>query len=154
MARLTFPAGIEIRRLVANDVGAVVEIETEAFTTPWKAETFLGLIDRDGVELLVMHDESTGVVGYAVLWCIADQGELANIAIAPVRRGQGLGTILLEYVLEVARGRGVTKLFLEVRASNRGAIDLYHRFGFDDVGERKGYYENPKEDARVMLLTL
>jgi len=148
----TLPPGIEIRPLGPDDVDAVVAIESEAFTTPWQADTFESLIDRDGVELIVMADELDGVIGYAVLWCILDQGELANLAVSPARRGVGLGSHLLRHVVGVARRRRVEKLFLEVRASNAGAIGLYTRFGFSDVGLRRAYYDNPREDARVMLL--
>ena len=57
-------------------------------------------------------------------------------------------------VLEIAAGRGITKVFLEVRASNEAALRLYTRHGFADVGVRRGYYEQPKEDARVMMAAL
>lgn len=147
------PAGIRIRALRREDIEAVVAIESEAFTTPWQASTFEGLLDRDGVELVVMKDRDE-VIGYAVLWCILDQGELANLALTTGRRGAGLGAHLLRHVLDLARDRGIEKLFLEVRASNRHAIDLYHRFGFEDVGIRRDYYDRPVEDARVMLATL
>jgi len=151
---LTLPAGIAIRPLAREDIEQVVAIESEAFTSPWQPATFEGLLDRDGIELLVMTDESGGVIGYAVLWCILDQGELANLALSTDRRGAGLGRHLLRSVMDVARGRGVEKLFLEVRASNRPAIELYRRFGFSDVGIRRGYYERPQEDARVMMAVL
>ncbi|MDE3013504.1 MAG: ribosomal protein S18-alanine N-acetyltransferase [Gemmatimonadota bacterium] len=150
----SLPDGIEIRTLGPDDVDAVVEIETEAFTTPWKADTFKSLMDRDGVELIVMEDTTEGVIGYAVLWCILDQGELANLALSPLRRGTGLGSRLLKHVVDVASSRGVHKLFLEVRSSNSAAIDLYQRFGFADVGLRPAYYDNPREDARGMLLEM
>ena len=132
----------------------MVVIETEAFSSPWQRETFADLIGRDGVELIVMTDEAAGVIGYAVLWCVLDQGELANLALTPGRRGVGLGARLLRHLMGVAAGRGVRKLFLEVRASNVQALDLYDLFGFTEVGVRRGYYDNPKEDARVMLVTL
>lgn len=153
MEGIALPDGIEIRELRREDIDAVVAIETEAFTTPWQAETFEGLMDRDGVELIVMADAGA-VIGYAVLWCILDQGELANLALTTSRRGAGLGAHLLRHVLALAGSRGIEKLFLEVRASNRPAIELYHRFGFEDVGIRRRYYERPVEDARVMLATL
>lgn len=148
------PNGIEIRALTPGDVAAVVEIESQAFTTPWKAETFRSMIDRDGVELIVMVHKAHGVIGYAVLWCILDQGELANLALDSVHRGSGLGEHLLRHVLGASRDRGVRKLFLEVRASNAKAIELYARFGFEDAGLRPGYYDNPREDARVMVLSI
>ena len=154
MRTLKLPPGISVRRLRPEDIQAVVAIETEAFSTPWQAETFEGLLDRDTVELLVMTDETEGVVGYAVVWCVLDQGELANLAIAPSRRGSGLGAALLRQVITVSRERGVTKLFLEVRASNRRAIDLYLGFGFAEVGVRRNYYDDPREDALVMLAVL
>lgn len=148
------PEAMEIRPLRREDIPAIVEIETEAFSTPWRAETFRGLIGRDSVEVLVMTDEAEGVVAYAVLWCIMDQGELANLAVTSRRRGGGLGKRLLRHVMRTARDRGVRKLYLEVRSSNSRAMDLYRAEGFSDVGVRRGYYERPKEDAVIMMATL
>ena len=145
--------GITIRPLEPRDIDAVVAIEREAFTTPWQPETFAGLLDRDAVELTVMVDDET-IVGYSVLWCILDQGELANIAILPSRRGAGLGARLLRHVLDVATGRGVERVFLEVRASNEAAHALYRHFGFAETGRRANYYEHPREDALVMVAQL
>jgi ribosomal-protein-alanine N-acetyltransferase len=89
-----------------------------------------------------------------VLWCILDQGELANVAVTPRLRGRGLGTYLLARVLDVARERGIQTMFLEVRASNEPAHDLYRRFGFSEVGRRKAYYDHPREDALIMAAKL
>jgi len=146
--------GFEIRRLRSEDLDAVVAIEADAFTSPWDRETFAGLLERDSVELLVMDAAEEGIVGYAVLWCILDQGELANIALLPTWRGRGLGSHMLRHVMSVASERGVEKLFLEVRMSNHAALELYRSFGFSEVGVRRGYYQDPKEDASVMVATL
>jgi len=143
--------GIEVRPMREEDVDMVVGIEAEAFSTPWRRDTFLNLIDRPGIELLVLEDRTEGVVGYAVLWCILDQGELANVAVTPRLRGKGLGRRIMSRVMEVARERGVDKLYLEVRASNAAALELYRSLGFVEVGIRKGYYDHPKEDARIMV---
>lgn len=151
---MTLPAGYACRPLEARDVPAVSRIEAGAFTTPWQPETFEGLLDRDTVEMVVMTDEADQIVGYAVLWCIVDQGELANLAIVPERRGMGLGSHLLRHVLRVAALRKVDRFFLEVRASNEAAIGLYERFGFAEIGVRRGYYDHPKEDALVMAVSL
>lgn len=148
------PAGVVVRPLAAEDVDAVVAIETEAFSSPWRRETFMDLVDRPGLELLVMEDREVGVIGYAVVWCIMDQGELANMAVAPPFRGRGLGGFLLGRVIETARERGIENVFLEVRVSNAAALRLYERFGFVDVGIRRDYYDSPREDARVMRATL
>jgi len=146
--------GMRVRRMERGDVGRVVGIETDAFSSPWSEETFTSLLDRPGLELLVLEDEREGVIGYAVLWCILDQGELANVAVTPRLRGRGLGAFLLSSVLDVARKRGIETMFLEVRASNAKALDLYRRFGFSDVGLRKGYYDQPREDALIMAAKL
>lgn len=154
MDELVAPPGIEVRTMRAADIEAVVAIESEAFTTPWQPETFLDLLERPGVELIAMEDAAEGVIGYAVLWCVLDQGELANVAVAPGRRGQGLGRYLIGRVLHLARERGVKKVYLEVRASNAPALELYGAFGFRDVGMRPDYYDHPKEDARIMMVRL
>lgn len=165
-ARARVVDGTTVRRMTAADLPAVVAIETEAFSTPWQLDTFEGLLDRDELELLVLAgggesaDGGEGaagsdeVLGYAVLWCVLDQGELANIAVRPELRGRGLGARLLEQVVAVSRRRRVTKLYLEVRDSNDGALRLYERFGFREVGRRTSYYKEPREDARVMALDL
>lgn len=135
--------------MTAADVDAVAALEALAFSTPWQADTFRTLLERPGAELHVL-DADGELAGYAVLWCILDQGELANIAIREQDRGLGLGGVLLDHVLEVASGRGVRSLFLEVRESNAAAAALYESRGFREIGRRKDYYERPREDARVL----
>lgn len=142
----------EARQMVHADVPRVAALELASFTAPWKADTFEQLLDRSsGCHLLVMDDGDEGVVAYAVLWCILDQGELANLAVAESHRGRGLGRRLLDEVLDRARQQGVKSLYLEVRVSNAAAIELYRSVGFKDVGFRKKYYDRPVEDALVMV---
>ncbi|MEK9509383.1 ribosomal protein S18-alanine N-acetyltransferase [Gaopeijia maritima] len=147
-------AGRRIRRMTADDIARVVTIERASFSTPWPAEIFEGLLTRDGAELLVLDLPEAPVVGYAILWCILDQGELANIAVAEEWRGHALGSFLLQGVLDHAAERGVERLFLEVRESNVVARELYRTRGFVEVGRRADYYRSPREDARVLLKTL
>ena len=145
--------GERIRSMVADDVERVAELEAAAFGSPWEAATFRRLLGRSGAELLVV-EVGAEVVGYAVLWCILDQGELANIAVDPAWQGRGLGSRLLQRVLARARARGVSDLFLEVRESNVVARELYLRRGFVQIGVRRNYYDSPREDARVLRLRL
>jgi ribosomal-protein-alanine N-acetyltransferase len=93
-------------------------------------------------------------LGYAVLYVVADQAELANLAVAPAVRGRGVGRALLESVLAVAQELDVREIFLEVRQSNYVAQRLYRSVGFVPVALRRGYYEAPVEDALVMVLRL
>ena len=145
---------VVIRPMHMDDIDGVVSIELQAFASPWKAETFLGLIGRDGAELWVIEHSRVGVIGYGVLWCLLDQGELANMAVAPEFLGQGLAAGLLDHLLKVASSRGVNSIYLEVRESNERAADLYLGFGFEEIGHRENYYDFPKEDARVMRIEL
>ncbi len=144
---------LEIRSMIAADVAQVAAIEVASFSSPWREDTFHALLARDAVELLTAVEGST-VVGYAVVWCILDQGELSNVAVAPSHRRKGLGRRLLKRVIEVAGARGVRHLFLEVRVSNSVARALYQDFGFEELGRRKGYYDDPPEDAILMQATL
>lgn len=154
MEGVSVPADVRARPMTASDVERVAQLELESFTSPWKADTFEALLDRPAAEMWVLDHHKDGVVGYFVLWCILDQGELANIAITEAHRGTGYGALLLRQALEVARERGVEALYLEVRVSNEAASKLYGRFGFTQVGVRRNYYDHPVEDGVVMVLRL
>ena len=137
---------------------SIYRVLLKAFPRPFRErhgaemeETFLRLLDRPGAELWVL-DADHGIVAYGVLWCILDQGELANIAVAPEAQGRGLGGRLLDHFVDVARRRGVRRLFLEVRESNAVALGLYGSRGFRRIGRRRGYYDDPREDALVLEL--
>ena len=85
-----------------------------------------------------------------------DEGHLLNITIAPAWRRQGLGRLLLKHIVDTAREQQARTLFLEVRPSNRAAIELYEQAGFEAFALRKGYYpaDQGHEDAIVMRLDL
>jgi ribosomal-protein-alanine N-acetyltransferase len=147
-------AGVTVRPMLEADIERVTAIETSSFTTPWKAATFRTLMDRSGAVLRVLETPGIPVGGYAVLWCILDQGELANIAVAPELRNRGLGSFLLDQMTAEARARGVESLYLEVRVSNFRARAMYGSRGFQEIGVRKDYYEKPREDARILVKRL
>lgn len=144
---------LSLRLMTPSDVPEVARIETTAFSTPWSEETFNSLLKRSGVELWVAEwgDE---LAAYAILWKVLDEGELANIAVRSDLRGRGIGSGLLSRMLEVAEDSGVLSLYLEVRESNGLAREMYARRGFHEIGVRKGYYEGPREDARVLKKSL
>ena len=144
---------VSLRRMTQADVPEVAGIETAAFSTPWSEETFRALLDRSGVELWVA-EWSGGLAAYAILWRVLDEGELANIAVRSDLRGRGIGSSLLSRMLEVATDSGIRSLYLEVRESNGLAREMYARRGFQEIGVRKGYYEGPREDARVLKKSL
>jgi len=142
--------GCGIRLLRATDLPRVMEIETASFSTPWRENTFRGLMRRTDTDLFVA-EEAGAVVGYAACWTVIDQSELGNVAVAREARGRGLGGALVDAVVERVRERGAVELFLEVRESNRGAQSVYRERGFEVVSRRRAYYSSPTEDALVFL---
>ena len=133
----------------AADLPQVMLIEFATFTMPWSEATFRGLLRRRDSDLIVA-DIKGEIAGYAVFWAVMDQGELGNVAVDDDHRGKGIGSKLIEAILDRAEERGVREIFLEVRKSNLRAQDLYKDFGFTEVGRRKNYYLEPLEDALVM----
>jgi ribosomal-protein-alanine N-acetyltransferase len=75
---------------------------------------------------------------------------MMNIAVHPEYRRVGIARSLIEYLIDELNRRGCHSLSLEVRASNAPAIGLYEKLGFQQVGLRKNYYRNPKEDALIL----
>ena len=146
-------SSLSLRPMTSSDVAEVARIETTAFSTPWSERTFRSLLHRSGVELWVA-EWGDQLAAYAILWSVLDEGELANIAVRKDLRGHGIGSGLLSRILEVAEDSGVRSLYLEVRESNEVARDMYARRGFEEIGVRKGYYEGPREDARVLKKSL
>lgn len=94
------------------------------------------------------------IIGFAGIMLIADEAELLNIALRQEYRGTGTGRKLLEKMLEKAKENGAGRMLLEVRKSNKAAIDLYEKYQFTRLGERKNYYSNPTEDAIIMECVL
>jgi ribosomal-protein-alanine N-acetyltransferase len=135
------------------DLDVVMGIEQDSFSTPWSRASFLNLLGRGDAQLWVAV-VNQAVVAYSVVWYVASEAELGNLAVSPDWRRHGLGAWLLDWSIENARQRGVERMFLEVRVSNLAAQGLYERRGFVQVGLRRRYYRAPAEDARVMCLDL
>lgn len=147
--------GVRLRAAEARDLPAVMRVERASYSQPWSPAAFRSLLGRTRVRFLVAELEGEGeVVGHGVLWAILDEAELANLAVLPEARGRGVGSALLDRLVDEARAAGARAVFLEVRESNEGARELYSRRGFREVGVRKQYYESPRENARILRLEL
>jgi [ribosomal protein S18]-alanine N-acetyltransferase len=133
----------------------VIEIERRCFTDPWSMNAFRDLEDNPRV-LFAGAREGAGspLSGYVVAWFAADEGEIANLAVAPEARGSGIGAALLDEALAEAGRRGASAVYLEVRDSNDTARRLYGSRGFEEVGRRRGYYRRPVEDAVILRRTI
>ena len=142
-----------VRDMQTGDLTAVAAIEAASFGDAWPLSAFADLLTRSYARLRVAVDAAGAVCGYCVLLRAADEGEIANIATHPARRGQGLGGRLLDDALAEADAGGAAAIFLEVRDSNVAALALYTGRGFVQVGRRRRYYQHPTEDALVMRRT-
>jgi len=138
-----------VRPALPLDLAAVEVIERASFGDPWSLQSFRASLARTFVRISVAEDDHD-IAGYSVLWMAGEECELANLAVDPARRGAGIGTMLLDAVLEEAHAEGALVIFLEVRASNEAAQRMYARRRFHEVGRRKAYYNNPTEDALVL----
>jgi ribosomal-protein-alanine N-acetyltransferase len=142
-----------LRHAALADIEQVAELELTCFTSdPWPRQSFESFIDRAGVTFIVADDpgREAGIVGYAVLIQVADEAELLNLAVAGDARRSGIGSSLLQSLLEAAARDGIRTVYLEVRESNAAARGLYAAHGFAEVGRRRGYYQRPTEDALIL----
>jgi ribosomal-protein-alanine N-acetyltransferase len=144
----------EIGSATVHDLAAVAAIERTAFSDPWSLRSFREALDSPSVYFACARSDGGGVLGYVVAWFVADQGEIANIAVASDQRGRGVGRALLDAALGEAAARGIIAVYLEVRDSNQRARELYASRGFEEVGRRRRYYRRPVEDAIVLRRTL
>ena len=149
MATRTRQTAVTIRKATARDLDDVTAIERAVFADPWSRRSFADLVDERHVVFLVAADENA-VVGYAIVLVSGVESELANLAVARLVQRRGVGARLLAESTERARERGAREMFLEVRASNAAAIQMYSAAGFQAVGRRVRYYARPIEDAIVM----
>jgi [ribosomal protein S18]-alanine N-acetyltransferase len=136
----------------AEDAAEVVEILREAReAAAWSQEALQETVSLAGVAAFV--SERNGVIsGIVVGRQVVDEAEVLNLAVKQGMRRQGEGGALVRRILQRFSERQVSRVFLEVRESNAGAIAFYRGLGFQAVGVRKDYYRDPKESATVMEL--
>lgn len=141
------------RKMELADVEQVYQLEARLFSPPWSRKAFTTEITDNEYTLpiVLLHDDR--LIGYMVLYMVAEEAHLANIAVAPEYQGHGLGKWMLQQAVQQSLTNRCEMMYLEVRVSNSRAIDLYKKAGFVELGIRKRYYED-KEDALLMGLAL
>lgn len=133
-------------------IGALHTIERAVSPSPWTAGQFEESLRHHSAYVLLQSDK---VCGFVIFNSVAGAAELINIAVARSCQGQGLGSRLLDFCLEIVKDKAES-IFLDVRVSNFPAISMYTNKGFVQVGERRDYYRTPhgREDALVMAYEL
>ena len=139
-----------LRPMAQEDLEAIAAIEHAIHRFPWTPGNFSDALDNG--YLCKVAELDGAIAGYAVLMPAVDEVELLDIGIAAEYQGRGLGSDLLQRMMELARSLNLQRMFLEVRPSNVAALALYSKHGFREIGLRRGYYAagNEREDAIVM----
>jgi ribosomal-protein-alanine N-acetyltransferase len=133
----------------------VLRVEQSAYSHPWTRGNFVDSL-KAGYQVMTLMGGDT-LLGYFVAMEGVDEVHLLNITVAPAFQGQGWAVLMLDALTLWSRGRGAHWLWLEVRVSNARALQVYERYGYRRVGERKNYYParpGQREDAVVMSLKL
>ena len=133
----------------AVHVPQVAQLEKICFADPWSEKSIKSELNNIWAYWVVALWEDT-VIGYIGSQSSYDESDVMNVAVHPDFRRRGVAESLIETLIKELKNRGSKALMLEVRASNDPAIALYQKLGFAQVGCRKNYYRNPKEDALIL----
>lgn len=128
---------------------ALEALERICFSVPWTRQQLRCELPDERHEFLVAEQNET-LLGYVGMMHVLDEGYISNVAVAPEARRKGVASALIREMIDRAKTLELAFLSLEVRVSNEPAIALYGGFGFEPVGRRKNYYEQPREDAIIM----
>ncbi|MDH4273607.1 MAG: ribosomal protein S18-alanine N-acetyltransferase [Gammaproteobacteria bacterium] len=138
----------EFRQMTTADLPNVMEIEELCHAFPWTAGIFSDCL-RVGYHCWVIH-RAGEIWGYGVMSTGADEAHVLNVSVHPTVRRQGAGEAMMQVFTLQAQEKGAHSLFLEVRPSNIGAMRMYEKLGYNEIGRRKNYYPAPgngREDA-------
>ena len=134
-----------------SHLDAVAALEGVCFSKPWPRSMLEEELYNPNVSLVVAEGEGGRVLGYGEIGVVLDEGCLEKIAVSADCRRQGVAQAILDVFLRFGREK-LAFLTLEVRVSNQPAIQFYLKNEFEQVGRRKNYYSDPREDAILMTL--
>ncbi|MEE1036003.1 MAG: ribosomal protein S18-alanine N-acetyltransferase [Oscillospiraceae bacterium] len=135
--------------MTALHVSQVAELEKLCFSDPWSEKSVASELENKLAYWLVAVEDDR-VAGYVGSQTVCGETDMMNIAVHPDFRRRGIAESLVNALVEDLQKQESHSLTLEVRASNEAAQKLYEKLGFMQVGLRKNYYRNPKEDAYIL----
>jgi len=138
-----------ITNMREQHVAQVAELEKLCFRDPWSENSIASEL-HNALSLWLVAVDGERVAGYVGSQTVMDETDMMNVAVHPDYRKQGIATALILGLVEELSKRGSRSLTLEVRASNETAISVYSTLDFQEVGRRKNYYRNPREDALIL----
>ena len=144
---------MQIVEMTQDHVAPIAELEKLCFSDPW-SENSIAYELTSRLSYWLVAQEDGIVVGYIGSQSVLGESDMMNVAVHPEHRRKGIAEALIHALSQGLKDRGNVCLTLEVRASNDPAIALYEKLGFSQVGLRKNYYRNPKEDALILRKAL
>jgi ribosomal-protein-alanine N-acetyltransferase len=155
-----YQAAINIEPMTLDDLSAVAELEALSGLSPWGYDGYQKELERGERTVMLVARPVVGyparfrVLGFLCSKVVIDEWHINNMATHPKFRRRGIARSLISEGLKLAKKLGAAQGWLEVRASNLAAQELYQQFGFNPIHRRRGYYSNPVEDAIVMCRDL
>lgn len=140
---------MRIRPMTEQDLEKVLQIENESFISPWNLKQFQYELKENPYAILLVADYEGVICGFIDFWITFDVAQLNQIAVLPSLRKKGIGTVLLQDMLNRVEPL-VNKITLEVRIHNENARKLYEKLGFKEELVKKSYYDNG-DDAIFMI---
>jgi ribosomal-protein-alanine N-acetyltransferase len=140
---------MQLKTLDKSHIDGIMEIENESFAIPWSRASVEKELNNK-LAIYLVATEGDKVIGYGGMWHVVTEGYITNIAVHKDYRRQGVGDAIVKGLIKIADDKEMIGVTLEVRVSNKAAIELYRRNGFVFSGVRKEYYEDNKEDAFIM----
>ena len=138
-----------IETMKSSHVAQIAQLEKICFSDPWSEKSIASELNNElAFWLTAMEGEQ--VAGYIGSQTVMDESDMMNVAVHPDFRRKGIAEALVNALVEALKSKGSRCLTLEVRASNVPAITLYGKLGFSEIGRRKNYYRNPREDALIL----
>lgn len=141
---------VTVEPMTSAHISRILEIERESFRTPWPRDAYVHELNENRLATYFVAKDGEQIVGYCGMWVIFDEAHITTIAVDPQYRGMHVGERLVVGLIDAALARGARWMTLEVRRSNLAAQQLYKKYGFREIGMRKGYYSDNREDAIIM----
>ena len=135
--------------MTAAQVSQVAALEKCCFADPWSENSVASEL-QNPLSLWLVAMDGEKLAGYVGSQTVLGESDMMNVAVDGAYRRQGVGKMLIEALVEHLKARESHCLTLEVRASNTPARSLYASLGFSEIGRRKNYYRNPREDALIL----
>jgi len=130
-------------------VSQIADLEKLCFSAPWSQQS-IALELNNELSLWLVAVDGDRVAGYVGSQSVQGESDMMNVAVHPDYRRRGIAELLIRELIRILAQKGNHCLTLEVRVSNGPATALYEKMGFEQVGLRRNYYRNPREDALIL----